>query len=79
MVDDAQFRLKKGLGTRNATFMLRTVVERAVEGKGIYIEFGMVRYELFMRRLVKLGVDAADLSVLANLYLGQKTVVKLGD
>ena len=30
-VGKAQFRSRKGLGTRKATFMLRTAIERAVE------------------------------------------------
>ena len=30
-VDKAQFGFRKGIGTRNALFMLRTVMERAME------------------------------------------------
>ena len=36
-VDKAQFGFRKGLRTRNANFMLRTVMERALENKRIYI------------------------------------------
>ena len=86
-VDKAQFGFRKGLGTRNATFMLRTVMERAIEKqKDVYMcfidfekAFDTVRHELMMERLRGLGVDAADLRVFTNLYWGQKAVVKIGE
>ena len=30
-IDNVQFGFRKGVGTRNATFMLRTVMEKSVE------------------------------------------------
>ena len=67
--------------------MLKTIIEGAPEKqKDLYIcfvdfekVFDMVRNERLVRRLVKLGIDAADLRVLMNLYWDQKAVVKIGD
>ena len=39
--------------------------------------FDKVQNKLLIKRLLKLGVDAADLRVLVNLYCGQKVVVKI--
>ena len=72
-VGDAQFGFrKKTLGTRNATTMPRTVMERIVEKqKDLYmclVDFekaiDMVRHKLLITRLVKLGVDAMYLRLL---------------
>ena len=60
-VDNVQFRFRKEVGTRNATFMLRTVMERAVEKqKYIFIcfvdlekAFDRVKHELLAERLLK--------------------------
>ena len=87
IVDKTQFGFKKGVGTRNATFMLRTVMERAIEKqKDLYMcfidyekAFDTVRHELMVERLKRWGVDAADLRVLSNLYWGQKAVVRIGE
>ena len=74
-VAKAQFGFRKGLGTRMATFMLRTVMESALEKqKDVYMcfidfekAFDTVRHETMMERLRRLGVDEADLRVLTNL------------
>ena len=60
------------------TFMLRMVMERAIEKqKVIYMYFkdfekvfDTVRNELLMDRMKSMGVDDADLGVLCNLYWG---------
>ena len=87
VVDKTQFEFRKRMGTRNATFMLRMLMERAIEKqKDIYMcfidfekAFDTVRHELLMERLKSVGVDAADLRVLCNLFWGQKSVVRMGD
>uniref|UniRef100_A0A0P4W0B7 Reverse transcriptase domain-containing protein n=1 Tax=Scylla olivacea TaxID=85551 RepID=A0A0P4W0B7_SCYOL len=40
--------------------------------------FDMVRHEILVERLRRLGVDTADLRVMTNLYWGQRAVVKIG-
>ena len=86
-VDKVQFGFRKGMGCRNATFMLRTVIERAVEKqRDIFMcfidfekAFDTVRHDLMVERLRELGVEEADLRVLSNLYWGQKATVRIGD
>ena len=86
-MDNVQFGFRKGLGTRNATFMLRTIIERAIEKqRDLYMcfvdyekAFDTVRHDLMMERLATLGVDQADLRILANLYWEQKAVVRIED
>ena len=86
-VDDVQFGFRKGMGTRNATFMLRMVMERAIEKqKDLFIcfvdfekAFDRVRHEQMTERLMELGVDMADLRVLTDLYWEQKAVVRIGE
>ena len=48
-----------------------------------FIDFGKVfdtvRHATVMEKLRKLGVDAADLRVLTNLYWRQSAVVRIGE
>ena len=82
-----QESFRKGSGTRNVTFMLRTVMETAVEKKKdlfmCFIDFeksfDTVRHEILMDRLREIGVDEADLRVFTNLHCGQKALVRIGD
>ena len=86
-VDRAQFGFRKGKGTRNAIFVLRTIIERSIEKqKDLFMcfvdfekAFDTVRHEVLVERLRMLGVDPADLRVMTNLYWGQRAVVKIGD
>ena len=39
--------------------------------------FDMVRHEVLLQRLRGLGIDVADLTLIANLYWGQRAVLKL--
>ena len=75
------------MGTRNATFMLRAAMERAVEEqKDLFMSFidfqkafDTVRHATVIEKLRRLGVDAADLRVLNNLYWVQSAVVIIGE
>ena len=86
-VDKAQFGFRKGKRTGNAIFVLRAIIERAIEKqKDLYLcfidfdkAFNMVRYEVLVERLRGLGIDVPDLTLITNLYLGQIAVVKVGD
>ena len=86
-VDRAQFGFRKGKGTPNAIFVLRTIIERAIEKqKDLFMcfvdfekAFDTVRHEVLVERLRRLGVDAADIRILTNLYWGQRAVVRIGD
>ena len=71
-------------GTRNAIFVLRMIMERAIEKqKHLYMcfvdfekAFDRVRHELLIDRLRRIE---ADVKLLTNLYWEQKVVVKIGD
>ena len=86
-VDNVQFGFRKRLGTKNATFMPRTVMERAVEKqKDLFMcfvdfekAFDRVKHGLLAERLRELGVDLSDLRVLTDLYWEQKAVVWIED
>ena len=86
-VDRAQFGFRKGKGTRDAIFVLRTIIERAIEKqKDLFMcfvdfekAFDMVRHEVLVDRLRVLGVDTADIRVMSNLYWGQRAVVRIGE
>ena len=39
----------------------------------------MARYEVLVGRLRGLRIDVADLTLITNLYLGQRAAVKFGD
>ena len=67
-VDNVQFSFRKGLRTRNATFMLIIVMERAMEKqKDLFMcfvdfekAFDRVQHGLIVESLRELGVDHAD-------------------
>ena len=73
--------------TRNAIFVLRMIMERAIEKeKELYMcfvdfekAFDRVRHEFLINRLWRIGADEADARLLTNLYWEQKVVVKIGD
>ena len=73
--DDVQFGFKNGTDTRNATFMLRMVMKRAVEKQNeLFIcfvdfekAFDRIRHGLLMKCLIELRVDM------------HKAVVRMGE
>ena len=78
--DDAQFGFRRRKSTRNAIFVLRMIMERAIEKqKDLYMcfvdfekAFDRVRHELLIDRLNRVGADEADVRLLTNLYWEQK-------
>ena len=85
--NEAQFGFRRRKGTRNAIFLLRMIMERAIEKqKDLYMcfvdfekAFDRVRRELLIDRLRRIGAVEADVRLLTNLYWEQKAVVKIGD
>lgn len=86
-VDEEQYGFRKNKGTRNAIFVLRTVIERAIEKqKDLYLcfidfekAFDTVKHDYLIETLKRYGVDGRDLRLLTQLYWEQKAVVRVGD
>ena len=86
-VDEEQYGFRKKRGTRNAIFVLRTVIERAIEKqKDLYMcfidfekAFDTVKHNNLIRALRRYGVDEADIRVMAQLYWEQWAVVRVGE
>ena len=85
--DNQQYGLRKYKGTRNAIFVLKTIIERAIEMQKIqyicYIDFqrafAMVVHIKLMEMLEDIGLDGKNIMVLRNLYWKQKATVQIGD
>ena len=81
-VDKEQNGFRKGKGTRNATFVLRTIMERAIGNQKVlyfcFVDFekafDTVGHGLLMDTLRKYGVNEADVRILAQLYWQQREV-----
>ena len=84
-VDEEQFGFRKGKGTRDAIFLLRTVIERSLEKqRDIFMcfvdfekAFDTVVHEPLMDTLQSFGVDGRDARMIAKLYWEQRAVVKV--
>jgi len=80
-----QFGFRKGKGTRNATFVMRMLTERAIEmQKDVYVAFidyekafDRVNHEEIIKDLETLNVDGKDLRILKNLYWQQIAAISL--
>ena len=86
-VDEAQFGFRKDKGTSNAIFVLRTIIERAIEKQeGLFMcfvdsekAFDMVRHDVLMERLRALGIEVTDIRLIVNFYWGQRAMANAGD
>ena len=86
-VDEEQYGFRKNKGTRNAIFVLRTVIERSIEKqKDLYMcfvdfekAFDTVKHDCLIETLKRYGVDGRDLRVLSQLYWEQKAAVRVGE
>jgi hypothetical protein len=81
-----QFGFRKGMGTREAIAVLRTLSERNIEhNQDIYVcfvdyekAFDRVNWTKLMRILKDLGVDWKDRRLIKDLYMGQTATVRTG-
>ena len=75
----------KDKGTRNATFMLRLLIEKAIDKhQDLYLcfidyskAFDKVQHENLMQMLKELNIDGKDLRLVRNLYWEQSAAVKI--
>ena len=75
-IADEQCGFVEGKGTANAVYMLRTLIERAIEGQKdanlCFIDytkaFDRVKHNAFLKQLKQLRVDGKDLRVIKNMH-----------
>ena len=83
----SQFGFRKYCGTRDATGVMRQIIERRLEiGEDTYIcfvdfekAFDRVNWDLLLKALKQRGVDWKDRRMIANLYMKQSTVVRVNN
>ena len=86
-ISRSQFGFRKGLGTRDAIGVIRMLVERTLElGNEMYVcfvdfekAFDRVKWDQLMAILKKVGVDWTDRKLLADLYMKQEMLVRIGE
>ena len=86
-LDEKQYGFRKGKGTRNAIFILRMILERALEmQKDIYLcyidfakAFDRVKHEDMIEMLEEINIDGKDKRMIMNLYWNQKATVQIGE
>ena len=84
-ISNEQCGFMKGKGTRNAIFILRSLMERVIEvNKKLYIcfvdfekAFDKVKHEDLIKMLEELELDGKDLRLIKNLYWKQEASVRL--
>ena len=75
----------EGKGTANAVYMLRTLIERALEvQKDVYLRFidctkafDRVKHDELLKQLKQLRVDGKDLRLIKNMYWEQAAAVRV--
>ena len=85
IISGTQFGFRKGCGTREAIGVMRTLCERSLEhGNDIFIcfvdfekAFDRVDWVKMLQILKSIGVDWRDRRLIINLYMQQKSVVKV--
>ncbi|GFO03036.1 endonuclease-reverse transcriptase [Plakobranchus ocellatus] len=86
-IAEEQCGFVEGKGTTNALYILRTLIERALEvQKDVYLcfidytkAFDRVRHDEIITQLVKLKTDGKDLRVIKNMYWEQTAAMRVGN
>ncbi|GFN78636.1 endonuclease-reverse transcriptase [Plakobranchus ocellatus] len=84
-IGDTQCGFVEGKGTTNAVYMLRMIIERALEmQKDIYLcfidytkAFDRVKHWEMIKQLKQLHVDGKDLQIIKNIYWQQIAAVRI--
>lgn len=84
-ISDEQFGFRGGMGTREALFCMRTLLQKSVEfRKNIYVcfidfekAFDNVPHTQLFQCLDSIGLDSYDVRLLKNLYYNQTARVKV--
>ena len=84
-IAEEQCGFVEGKGTTNAIFILRTLIERALEiQKDVYLcsidytkAFDRVRHVEIIKELTKLRIDGKDLRIIKNMYWEQTAAMRV--
>ena len=84
-IAEEQCGFVEGKGTTNAIFILRTLIERALEiQKDVYLcfidytkAFDRVRHHEIIKELTKLKIDGKDLRIIKNMYWEQTAAMRV--
>ena len=84
-IAEEQCGFVEGKGTTNAIFILRTLIERALEiQKDVYLcfidytkAFDRVRHDEIIKELTKLKIDGKDLRIIKNMYWEQTAAMRV--
>ena len=84
-IAEEQCGFVEGKGTTNAIFILRTLIERALEiQKDVYLcfidytkAFNRVRHNEIIKELTKLKIDGKDLRIVKNMYWEQTAAMRV--
>ena len=84
-IAEEQCGFVEGKGTTNAIFILRTLIERALEiQKDVYLcfidytkAFDRVRQDEIIKELTKLKIDGKDLRIIKNMYWEQTAAMRV--
>ena len=84
-IAEEQCGFVEGKGTTNAIFILRTLIERALERqKDVYLcfidftkAFDRVRHDEIIKELTKLKIDGKDLRIIKNMYWEQTAAMRV--
>ena len=84
-IAEEQYGFSEGKGTRNAIFIMKMLLERAIEvQKEVYMcfidyekAFDKVKHSKLIEILQNLNLDGKDIRLISNLYWSQEAAVKI--
>ena len=87
VVGEDQFGFRRGMGTRDAIAVVKTIGERYIErGRAVRLclvdlekAFDCVKYEKLLEILKDKGVDWRERRLISNLYMKQEVALRVGD
>ena len=85
MSGETQFGFIKGLGTREALFSMKLLVQKCYDQRqNVFIcfidyqkAFDNVKHDLLISRLREIGIDDKDVRIIKQLYFGQSAEIRI--
>ena len=83
-LEDNQVGFRKGMGTRNGIYMLRTIGERRIEkGQDTYLTyidyskaFDKIQHNKLLQMLEEINVPYLERRLIKNIYFEQKSTIR---